>query len=260
MAWRIALNLVLVAALGALLSGCKFKPPPDPNDPKEVGVMQADVLERNLQGFSNAVNMRVAEGEITDEEGRKLLADYAGKLVDSVNIELIAADEAWKYGDVFRTAQRWQKAKAALEVAVKYAVARKNEDRRVNDSLRLAQCQAQLGEFEEALRVARSTFDVRPEDKAPILMAVLYEVLPPFEVRGPKVEAAKLLEEAIGQHRQVLVDPKSESGAKFLAVRSFHQRKAWAKVVELYRKAGKPELAEEARLRGVEDLSGSQRL
>lgn len=222
--------------------------------------MQSEVLKRNLKAYSQAVNSRVTSGELTDAEGRRLLSEYANKLLDSVKIERIFAAEAHEYGELFRTARRWDLARQAFSLAVEDAERRKNEDRRVNDTLHLAESHAQLGNFAEAIANARKTFGSKPEEKAPILMSVLYEIVPPIAAKGPKLEAAKLLGEAIEQHRQVIVDPGSDAGKQFLEVRPIHLRRAWKLAIELYESAGEQKLASAARVKARAMLADQVRL
>ncbi len=251
-------GLLLLLALAA--PGCKLRPPPDPNDPKDVGVLQIDVLQRNLRQASQAVNERVANGEITDEEGKKLLAESANKLLGSVDVGKINAVDAWKYGDLFKTAERWEQARQAYELAVATAAKAKNEDRRVNDSLRLALALAHLGKIDEAIEAARKTFVTPPSDKAPILMSVLYEVVPAAEGKGKDAELAALLEDAIQQHEKVIVNPDSDSGRSFLAAKRFHLEAAWEKVTSLLLSVGKRDEALEAAKRAKQFLANKQRL
>jgi tetratricopeptide (TPR) repeat protein len=232
-----------------LLTGCKLSPPPDPNDPRDVGLVQAEVLMRNLQWASRAVNERVSRGEISDEEGKKILAEEAGKLLDAVSIKRVRAKDAWRYAEVFRTAQRWERAEELFETASKHATDTKNEDRRVNDTLRLAEAQAQLGKTVEALATARSVFNAKPENKAPILLAVLYEIVPAAKGKGKDLELARLLEDAIAQHEQVIVDPESDGGKAFFIAKGHHIEKAYSDAVDLYEAAHEPDLAEAARKR-----------
>lgn len=241
------LNLLFFAAASGLLAaGCGSKPPPDPNDPKAVGIMQPEVLQRNLAWASEMVNERVAKSEITEEEGKSYLVKYAADLTNNIDFKQMEATQAWRYAEVFRTAQRWGLAKKSLEMAVEHANKVGNQDRRVNDSLRLSEALAHLGEYKRSMEVTRSVFDTRERDKAPILMSVLYEIVPALRGHGVDEDAAKLLEEAIGQHMQVVVDANTEEGKAFLATKWHHIGKAWDLVIALYREAGNDELAQKA--------------
>lgn len=250
----------IAALAGAVvLAGCAFEPPPDPNDPAQVGVMQQEVLMRNLRWAAEFYSDRKLRGEIDDAQLRQLLSEYANRLVATVDLELINPVSAWKYGDVFRTAERWDLAEHALRMAVDFAKRTRNEDRRVNDSLRLAQVVAHQNRVDEAIEIARSTFDTPPDQKAPILYAVVYEIVPAAERKGRDAELARLLEDAIDQHNQVIVDPNSDSGRAFLGAKRHHISRAWQKVVQLYRQAEREADAERAQDRAFRMMAEQPR-
>lgn len=251
-------RLGVLVVIAIAIAGCK--PPPDPNDPADVGIMDAAVLMRNLKWSSTVINERVARGEITDAEGKEILAKYADEIAKKVDTKNIIPQNAWQYGDVFRVAKRWDLAKPLLEMAVQHAEKTKNEDRRVNDLLRLAQTEASLGNLDKAIEYTRKTFTAPPAAKAPILYGVLYEVVPAAEGKKKDVEIAKLLEDAIDQHNQVLVDPRSDAGISFLAAKGHHLSRAWQKVFDLLTAAGKPDLLKEARQRAVGQMTNQRQL
>lgn len=238
--------LLLLCVLTA--SGCAVvDPPPDPNDPAQVGILQPEVLRRNLKTASDATMARVAKGEISEEEGLRLIQEYAAQTIGAVDLDHIPVDKAWEYAEIFLAAKNWQLARAALLVAIQHPA---SEDRRVNDRLRLATAEAQLGHVDKAIEMARSVFDTPDEQAAPILLAVLYEIVPPAKGHGEDEALARLLEDAVTQHLRVRVDRRSEPGQAFLMARPFHIAKAWSEIVALYESAGKPELAKTARERG----------
>ena len=252
LAWLVAATLALV--------GCQTRTLDDPNDVKTAGVLAPDVIRRQLKGTSDMLMERVRRGEITDAEFKELIAQRANELLKDLPIEKIDPARAWEYGDVFRTAQRWEQAKQALEIAVADAEKFKNEDRRVNDILRLAHAEAMLGEVPAALKTARRAFNAAPEASAPILPAVLLEIVPAARGKGQDADLAKLLEDAIGKHMETIVDPKSEAGANFLAARPHHVRNAWRTIVELYAKSGDDETARRAIERSEKMLRSIRRL
>jgi tetratricopeptide (TPR) repeat protein len=238
------------------LAGCRPEPIPNPNDPAQVELMRAEVILRNLRYASDTANMRVQRGEITEEEAKRLVSEYARKLTDAVELERIPAEEAWQYGEAFRAARNWTAARAALEVAVQHAP---NEDRRINDTLRLAHVLAELGEERQAIETARTAFDAGPHDSAPILPATLLEIVPAAEGKGIDAELARLLEDAIALHEDTMVDPESEAGKLFLFARPHHIASAWTKVIELYQAAGEDELAKQAVERATRSMESRAR-
>lgn len=224
-----------------------MEPPPDPNDPTKVGLLQPEVLRRNLKSASDATMARVVKGEISEEEGLRRIQEYAAETIGTIDLDHIPIDQAWEYAEVFLAAKNWELARAALLVAIENP---KSEDRRVHDRLRLATAEANLGRVPRAIELARSVFDTPDIQAAPILLSVLYEIVPPAKGKGFDAELAQLLEDAITQHRRVKVDRRSDAGRAFLMARPFHISKAWSEVVALYNAAGKPKEARLARQRG----------
>lgn len=233
----------LSLSLLLLLGGCHLVQYPDPNVAKPGTLVDAKVLRRNLVAVHTDLERRVAKGEITRPQKNELIKEYCDKVLVDVNLQTVPKSQAWEYADVVRQAERWDQAYDLLKVAVSSA---KNEDRRVNDSLKMAWCAAHLNKLDEAFRLARSTFSTPPEGKAPILYGILYEIAPDMEGKGRDVDVAKLIEDAIDQHEQVRVDPASDSGKAFLGTRAHHIRRAWDEVLKLYVKAGRTDLAKAA--------------
>lgn len=227
----------LIVACG-LLCGCHSGLIPDPNDLNADGLIQPDNLRKMMKASSSGIYDRVGRGEISDARAHALLSEFADDLLTKVKIEHIPVNKAWEYGEVFMTAHRWKEAEAALTVAVKNAP---NQDRRVNDSLRLAQVMCQLNKVKDAVPLARTTFSAPPQDKAPILPAILFEIAPVAQGKGRDGDVAKLVEDAIDQEREVVVDPKLVTGQSFLQARPFLIRKAYELAQSLYAKAGKKE-------------------
>ncbi|HVL40081.1 MAG TPA: hypothetical protein VM328_11885 [Fimbriimonadaceae bacterium] len=228
------------------LGGCGCGQLPDPNDPKDVGVLAPDVLRRQLKWASDNLNMRRAKGEITEDQAKSLITSYANDLLAQVDLRKIDPDRAWEYGEVCRTAQRWDMAREALEIAVANPP---NEDRRINDTLRLAHVLAKMGQAPKAIETAKKVMDAEPHESAPILPAVLLEIVPAAEKKGHDAPLAALLEQAIKKHKETIIDPRSAPGQDFLAAKHHHISNAWGKVVELYRSAGQEAEADQARER-----------
>jgi tetratricopeptide (TPR) repeat protein len=234
---------LLLAILALGLSGCNTGILPDPNDPTDVPVVPAEALQNRLKGANEMLQRRFARGEFTEEQYREFIARAAGEILDSVEVEDIGPDHAWRYAEVYLAAQRWREAKDLLEISVKQA---KTEDRRVNDSLRLARALAQLGQVRKAIRVARTVFDTPPNEKAPIMMAVLLEIVPAGRGKGQDAELGKLLQDSIQQAKETVVDESTEPGKAFLAARPHHVNNAWRTTIELFEAAGRRDLAQKA--------------
>lgn len=244
---------VAAAALVLLIGGgCRNGVLPDPNDPNDVGVLQPDVLRRDLKYASDSLNARVLSGDISQGQFQTLMSQYADKLVSHLRIERVPPRDAWKYGEAFRTAKRWKEAEKFYRIAVKAAP---NMDRFVNDSLHLAQAMAHNGEVAAAIPIVRATYvQSKPTDKAPILLGTLLEFVPAARGQGHDLELADLLEGAIAQEEQTVVDPKTDSGSAFLMTKHKHIADAWETVIELYNGAGRPQMADEAEKRAEKDL------
>lgn len=244
----------LAGALAVMLAmaGCQTQTLPDPNDPKAVGMLAPDVLRNLLQGAATQFFSRVKTGEITDEQARDYLAEYANELLQTVQPDQVDPSKAWEYAEVLMAAKRYDETEKFLEIAVKVA---KTQNRRVNDRLRLARIRAMKGNVKEAIELTRSVFDAPPQDKAPILTATYLEIVPAAPKKKHNLELAKLLEEAIQQSTETVVDPQTEGGAKFLAARPYHIRNAWKKIFELYDEIGRADLASEAAKRAMRSPS-----
>jgi len=230
---------LLVALFGlSCVVGCKTGPIADPNDPKEAGLLAPEVIRRQLRGTSDMLMERVDKGEITNDEFKALIAKRANELLDDLPMNKIDPSRAWEYGEVFRTAQKWPQAKQTLQIAVDYAIKTNNEDRRINDLLRLAHCEAKLGEIDEAIKTAGRAMDATPTGSAPILPAVLLEIVPAAQGQKHDPQLATLLKTAIDKEMKTIVDASMDAGKAFLYARPHHVHSAWDKVIELYSKAG----------------------
>lgn len=230
---------LVVAAVAAC--GCQAPTIPDPNDPEDVGLVTPDVLKTNLAYLYQFLADRVGRGEITQKKADQYMAEEAGKMVAHIDIKKVPKGLVWQYADIYRTARNWKKAREAYLIAVKNA---KDEDRRINDTLRLAQCTAAEGDVPEAIRLAKSVMNAKPVDSAPILPAVYLEIVPMAEGKGHDGELADLIVQAVKKHKATVVDPKKEAGQAFLMARSYHIRKALQLAYDLYMAAGKTEKAQ----------------
>jgi tetratricopeptide (TPR) repeat protein len=214
---------------------------PDPNAPERIG-MSPEIMKRNLNDAWQSLELRRERGEIDNSARDQLYQAKVKELIELIPAT-ISDDQAWMYGDVYRDAKMWPEAVGLYKRAV---TAAKTEDRRVNDLLRLAQAQAAVGSVQEAAASVRATFDAPPNEKAPILPAVLYEVAPAGRGKGQDALLADMLVESIKQHMQTLVDPETEAGQAFLAARGHHVKKAWTEAVSLYEAGGQRDKAREA--------------
>jgi tetratricopeptide (TPR) repeat protein len=236
--WIFLLCLISVA-------GCKSGTLPDPNDPKDAEV-SPEIVRKNLQSISDSLIERRLKKEIDNLQYRELLAKAATELSKEFDLQSVDPSEAWQYAEVLRAARNWEAAKPMLEIAVKHAKLAKNEDRRINDTLRLAEVLAQLGQVQESIATAKQVLDARPTDSAPILMGVFYEIAPVARGRDHDRELAELLEGAIRKHLATQVDAETEAGRNFIAARSHHVTAAYALLSELYTALNEPEKSQEA--------------
>lgn len=236
MTMRLPLILIPACLLLGGLAGCQTGKLPDPNSTEEV-VQAPEIMMRNLVNWRMRLDRRVARRELSPEERDAIMAERVKAYVDLISPQMATAENAWIYGDLFRDAGRWKEAYGLYDMARKAAV---TEDRKINDNLRFARAAARLGRHDEALAAVKSTFTAKPEDKAPILPAVLYEVVPAAEQSGKRPSAlyARVLEEGVRQHLQTVVDASSEPGKAFLTARPTHIQRAWSKIVSLYQEAG----------------------
>lgn len=247
---------VLIAGTAIGVAGCE--PVPDPNDPAQAGNMQPEVLRTNLRLASDVINERVRFREIEEKKGQEMLAEYADKLVASVELKEIPQREAWQYADVFRTARRWKEAKYCYELALMKPL---NSDRRINDTLRYGQCLAHLGDVAGAIEQAKKTFDADPDERAPILLSVMLEIVPPSKGKGYDSDLAGLLLRAAELHATTKVNGRTTEGLAFLISMNHHIEQACKTAAALFRADGEPAAAQAAmdRLPGLIGLAKENR-
>jgi tetratricopeptide (TPR) repeat protein len=237
--------------LGIILAGCQSGQLRDVNDERPLA---ASVAWRDLQSYGEGTHKRVRRDEISETEYQTLLRRRALELLERVDVPATPASEAWMLGHLYRTAERWAEAERTMEAAVKAAP---NQDRRVNDTLVLAAVLGQQGKVDQAIARARSVFDAPPREKAPILPATLFEIVPAAQGKGSDRALADLVGEAIVQAMRTEVDPQSEAGKAFLAARPVHTRNALSLMEALYRASGDPGAYEKARQRLIHELGTS---
>jgi len=236
----------------AAAAGCQSGTLPNPNDPKDVGSLSPDNIRDQLGSISDGLQAQELAGKINDKQYKELMRKAADSLLVGFNPEKIEASRAWQVGDVLITAQHWADAKAILEAAIVWAKMNHSEDRRVNDTLRLARVLAEMDQVPEALKTARTVFDVKPNDGAPILFATYLEIAPAARGKGHDIELADLIEDAIKIDTRVEVDGKSGPGKEFLSMRPYHVLKAWKLIEALDTAAKRPDLAARAMAKAEE--------
>jgi hypothetical protein len=246
-----------VILLSLVLTGCHYGTPPDPNDPKDVGLMSAETVRRNLRWANLMLVAREARHEITPAESRQFIARRAQELIADLDISRIPQSEAWEYAEIFRTAEEWPTAETLLKKALLKPA---SEDRRVNDTLALAQVEAHLGHIPEALSLARSTFDTPDVNGAPVLYGVYLDLAPIVEGKGHDAELGQLILGAVAVQQRTQVDPKSDSGAAFLLAKRHHAMKALELAATLFQSAGRPDLYATARSEWLKVTGGVVRV
>ena len=252
LARRFSLRMATLIGIAVVVAGAGCRPNqiPDPNNPKNVPSEQvAKLLRQQIQSSADDLNQRVGTGEISDQKRKDLLAKLAGKLLSEGDPAHCAPEDAWIYADLMLTEHHYSEAIPMLKKAIQYATSVNNDDRRVNDSLRLARALAETGKIGPALDLTQSVIDSKPKDPNPVLTSVLLEITPVAQGKGHDEQLAKLLEEAIHEHLRVKVDPTSYPGKMFLAARTFHIKHAWDTIVSLLKGSGHPDQAAAAAAR-----------
>ncbi len=203
----------------------------DPNDIKTAIAPDRVEIARNLlQSTSEILDYQVQKKKLSDEQRLSLIAEEAERLLTFVDQDQVIPADKWKYAELLRATGRFESAIPVYEEAVKKAP---NWDRRVNDSLRLAQCYAKAGKVKEAIALARTTLTAPDTDTAPILPATLYELVPSAEGKGMDKELGKLLVDAIAAHRRTKVDMNTDAGKGFVVAGRFHINRAQQKAMVL---------------------------
>jgi hypothetical protein len=207
------MNKLNVLWLGLLIVGCGQYP-----NPNDLGLIdqnhRVEIANKRLESAETTLEFKVVAKEITDERRNQLIKDT----------------DQWMYAALLRVTDRWPEAETALRIAVKVAP---NADRKINDTLKLAQAEAKNQKVDEAIATANSVLNAPDKEAAPILPSILYEVVPAAQGKGHDKELATLLEKAIIVHQRVKVDPNTDSGKLFLIARGHHLGKAAEKLGEL---------------------------
>ncbi|QYK56518.1 MAG: hypothetical protein KF733_03340 [Fimbriimonadaceae bacterium] len=216
---------------------------PDPNEPLAGQQYSGAQVQTMVREIFRVADAQVRSGRLSPSQRDVVVSREVGSIVANVDPEKVRPTEAWRYGDAFRIAGRWQTAERLFKVAVQAA---KTNDRLVNDSLKLARVEAHLGKIDEALAHVRSTYKAPPTEKAPILMATAYEIVPEAVGKDRDKDLAGLLLEAIEQHSETIVDPTSDAGRDFLKAKPLHIAHAYTLAARLFQSAGDDESARKA--------------
>lgn len=239
-AWLLILIVVTTA-------GCQFSAVRNPNDPNEVSAdRQPIVVKAYMKQMSDdVISPAVASRRITDEQGKALMVQGAKDYLKTVHFKNTPPNVVWMVAEAYVTAHEWERAKPLVEAALKFDT---DGDRRVNDILWLARCEAELGDVAIAMKTARDSFSAPPEWKWPILYAVIYEIVPAAERMKPRarIELAQLVKDAIKQHEAATGSIEDPVRRDWVALRDFHISRAWRLVVQLYNAANRPDLARAA--------------
>jgi hypothetical protein len=240
---RATIRTIALALCGLSLAGCHYGAPPDPNDPADVGVMTAETVRRNLRWANLMLQDRENNGQITATDHRTYIAERAQELISDLDIKKVPDSEAWAYAEIFMTAEDWPTAKLFLQKALKKPI---NEDRRVNDSLRMAETEGHLGNVAHSIELAKSVLNTPDNEGAPILTAFYLVLAPLLRGKGHDEELAGMLLDAVKVEERTKVDPQSDSGAAFLVAKPHHIHKALELASNLYEDSGHPDLGKKA--------------
>lgn len=212
-----------------VLAGCSQIP-----DPNEMSMVppddRAETAYRILQTATTTLEYKVAFKEISDQTRNEMIQTTVENLLSQIDESQTPPADAWMLADMYRITNRWKEAEVLFEKAVRFAA---TKDRKVNDTLRLAQAQARNGKPKLAIETARKVFGVEKDQTAPILPATLYEITPAAEGKGEDRALASLLEDAVKIHEETEVDKASEAGKAFIVARKYHIARAEKKIAEL---------------------------
>jgi hypothetical protein len=223
------MKIVALCFLGFLLIGCGQYG--NPNDMQTALPEDRSETAYNLmQATISSLQYKFEKGQISDSERNEMIRVEAEELLKPIEVEKTPKYDMWMLADLLRITNRWPEAEKALVIAVKNA---NSVDRKVNDSLRLAQAMAKDNKISESIGVARSIFKVDNKETAPILPSVLYEIVPAAQGKGHDSELADLLTDAIRIHESTAVDSNTDEGKLFKLASEHHIRKASEKAALL---------------------------
>ncbi len=234
------LNLLILP----VLAGCYYDQIPDPNSySRSSQLIDGRILQRNIRFAHADLQRRVDKGEISERTKDRLIRELVQSIAEHIEPDKVQNEQAYAFADVLRQAGQLEDAENLYRRAVEHA---QSEDRLVNDALQLARVLAMQGKNDDAIKTARSTFDADPKEKAPILMAVLYEIVPAGLGKDHDIELAQLLIDSIDQQMQVVVNMETEGGQLFLTAGPSHVNNAWQLALRILRDANREDLMREA--------------
>lgn len=218
-----ATKRLISAGLALALMGCHTATLPDPNDPVNASAANLEEVQTAIKGIYENLEARVESRQITQAQLHEELVKRTAEFANQIDLDSVPMAEAWRAGEIFRTAEQWPQAESAYTKATIHPL---SSDRRVNDTLHLALCRAHTGKIMDAITLPRTVFDTPAGDKGAILPAILLEIAPAVEGKGHDAELARLLVDAVKQHLMVVIDPRSDPGKAFLMARPYHIRNA----------------------------------
>ncbi|MEI8281895.1 MAG: hypothetical protein WCG75_05785 [Armatimonadota bacterium] len=220
---------VRLALLALVLIGCGQYA--NPNDLTAIrSELRVEIAYKRLEAAESTLQFKVDSKEINDVRRNELISDLASDMLQSIEQKTVPESDQWMYAALLRVTNQWPATEVALKRAVVVAA---TQERKINDSLKLAQAKARNGEVDEALATATSVLNAADKDAAPILPAVLYEIVPAAEGKGRDKELADLLTKAIECHKRVKIDVATEAGRAFLIARQYHINRATRKISDL---------------------------
>lgn len=195
--------------------------PPDPNDPLQNPADAITIVRKNLASLYFRLEYRRLRRQITVERRDELMREEAERAIAIVRRLGVKEEEKFEYGEILRTAREWEAGAEAFRESAAYFKGR-NVDLAINSLIRQAHCYAELGEAEKAVRTARETFSAPPGNKPSILLAVYLEIAPALYRVGKTEGLPELIEGAMRQHAEAVVDVNSTAGVAFEKARRYH--------------------------------------
>lgn len=242
------LKFLITLGLGAVAfvfvgSRLVFGQYPDPNDRNEMGRLKPDEVLHNLRGASDALEYHRVQGHISPAMESQMISARAKELLKDIDFKNPEPGRQYEYAQILITARKWSEAVPFLQATIKQPA---DKEQRILSTLQLARCDAHLGKVDEAISLTRSLFTVEPQDAAPTLNAVLFEISPPALGRGKDIEVAALMRAAVGESMRTSVDTRTPGGQAFLAARPHLIQQTYIAVTRIYRINGREDLREQA--------------